>query len=222
MANKLMLVGVATLVALATIPARAEEKTDKPMLNDTARHEELVGQNLDTRIDTWVVGVVSKLDAQGPKLTVAGHQMPYATAHAGMISDIATQTAGLDPAKRDAKEKEIRASWQDKLNKASLEKPGSDTNFNCGLPSTGNLVVLNESSALKLDFLRKDQAIASIPIKNSQEEAKMEPTKTTDQKQDNALGAFSQLKVGDLVYLGYDAGILSNDAFAIIKREPAK
>jgi len=216
-ANNLMLVGVTALVALATAPLHAE---DKAIQNKVAvQDEKPVAGSFDSRIDTWVAGVVAKLDGEGPKLTVAGHKLPYATAYAGMLNDIATKTAGLDAAKKAEKEKEVRLSWQDKLNKAAQEQPGSDTNYNCKLPSQGTLVVKNEESAGDLEFLHKDKGIAAVPARNNQEEAKMEPNKSSDQKQDNALGAFSQLKIGDKVYLGYASGILNNEAYEIIKCE---
>lgn len=196
------------------------------------RVEAAVDAHFDTRIDTWVEGVIIKLDAAEPKITIAGHKMLHASVRAEMIRDIAAKTVGLDPVLKAAKEKELELAWKEKLDRASNEDRPADIEITCKVPTQGELLVRSEDSLPNLDFVHHEKGMAALPAtrtdlvlgaplapaRNDQATVKTEVSKTTDDKQGVALGAFSQLKIGEPVYVGYASGLVNNEVHAVIKR----
>lgn len=207
-------------------------------------------QQLSASIDTWIEGTVLSLDADGQKFSVRGVKLPFATAEAGMMKDIAEKTKNLDATQREQKTAEIRQSWADKLNKAKSEPVKQGTSdFNFSLPDKANLVILDDTQIMRegqqesLNAAVSTQSSASVNTEQSKlagsagteapkgdvaqpaadkaegEKAAATVTARADQYDRKELGAIrtlKDLKVGDKVRVGYDAGLLSNTAYVIV------
>ena len=218
----LALLSLSAAFSLGSGPSRAD---DAPGSATGAAAVAASSGGFDTRIDTWVEGVILKLDLESPKFAVGGHKMPYASIHAEMLKEMAAKTAGMDAAKTAATETEVRTAWADKLKKASAEDHAKDKEFTLKMPEKGELVVLPEDAARDLDFLHHekadDQSVATsnASVRNDQKAGQSEVARTTDQKQMVALGALSQVNVGDSVSVGFASGLVSNEAFVIIKHK---
>lgn len=219
---------LSALVVIGTGAVRAEGVP----ATQGAKQEAGVDAHFDTRIDTWAEGVIVKLDAAGSTISIAGHKMPHASVHAAMINDIAAKTSGIDATLRPAKETEVRLSWQEKLDRASAEDLSKDAEITCKVPAQGQILVQTEDSLPNLDFIHHEKGMATVPAtpgaavvgaplppaRNDQETAKADASKSTEDKQIVALGAFGQLKVGEPVYMGFASGVLTNEVHAIVKR----
>jgi len=174
-------------------------------------------KGLDTRIDSWVEGTVLSLDADSQKFSVRGVKMPYASAHCSMM-----QAIHADKANDDA----IRKSWADKLAKADAEQPATESDFNFALPAKTTLKVMDDSAVAGMDFLFHDRvqrpAGAAVTTgKGAATEVKVTAdgaARTNDQKEAQAMLTLRDLKVGDTVMVGYDSGVLTNEAFVTVKR----
>jgi hypothetical protein len=170
----------------------------------------------DTHIDSWVEGTIITLDADGAKFGVRGTLMPYASAYSSMQKEIAAETADLDANKRNERTAEIRAKWQDRLNNARNEKAKEASDYTFATPAKGKLTVMDEKSA-KADFLqaavdaRKEQPIATAAGKTD------EWTDAGERKEAAAMMTLKDLKIGDRVKVGYDDGIITNEAYTVLK-----
>lgn len=187
---------------------------------------------LSNNIDTWIQGTVLSVDADGQKFSVRGVKLPYATAEAGMMQDIAEKTKGLDATQREAKIAEIRQSWADKLSKAQSEKVAdSASDFNFSLPDKASLVIMAEKSSnpaespnQKVSASSSSSASASVSSDGTIQKS-AEATAVTDpklaagstQKELQALKTLKDLKVGDSVKVGFDGGLLSNTAYVVLE-----
>lgn len=190
---------------------------------------------LSNNIDTWIEGTVLSLDADGQKFSVRGVKLPYATAEAGMMQEIAEKTKGLDAAQRDAKIAEIRSSWADKLNKAKSEQVAANpSDFNFSLPDKASLVIMSEtadsgaSPNQKVTASSSSSASASVASdgtiqKSAQANAVTDPKlagNATD-KELAAIKTLKDLKVGDKVKVGYDGGLITNTAYVVMEQSTA-
>jgi hypothetical protein len=226
------------LAALVCVGAGAIMAEDAPGVvapspaSKGARVEAGVDAHFDSRIDTWAEGVIVKLDAAGSKFAIAGHKLPCASVHAAMLNDIASKTASMELSLRPAKAAEIRLSWQGKLAKASAEELGKDSELAYKVPTVGELLVQSEDGLPNLDFLHHENGMASTPAnpsaavlgaplplpRNDQETAKVDVSKSTDEKQVVALGAFGKLTIGQPIYVGYASGTMNDEVYAVITR----
>lgn len=189
-----MLKSTLTAVALAaafSMPVMFA--ADEPAPQHTATH-------FDASIDTWAEGTVMAIDADGGTLTVRGVKRPYATAYAGMLQEIHAAVTKLPQEQRAAKEAEIRAKWQKSLADArATETAGKDGDFTFYLPKDKDRVAFfNES------------------LYYDREATRQPDVKVTDSER-QAMITFKDMKIGDRVSVGYDAGVVYNTAHAIVK-----
>jgi len=178
----------------------------------------------DHRIDTWVDGTVMSLDADTGKFSIRGSKMPYATAHCSMLKDVHAKTANLDAAKNQERETEVRKAWADRLAVARTEKREAAGDYTFALPAQGKLSALNMSSLKNADWLRGDMAMnAETPKTDVTADVKAERPIATgagiDVKEAQALMALKDMKVGDKVMIGYDSGVITNEAYVVVKHD---
>ncbi len=184
----------------------------------------------DPRIDTWVEGAIITLDADGSKFAVRGVKLPYATAYAEMMKDQNEKLKNVEPADRQAKIDEVNRAWADRLAAARTEKlPAKESDFTFSLPREINVRILPESAVRNAEFLRVDKGVASTqkPGAEAAEPVAYDKKAEADSKGTDVKGAekevraaltFKDLKIGDRVLLGYDAGMVTNEAYVVIKR----
>lgn len=190
---------------------------------------------MSNNIDTWIEGTVLSLDADGQKFSVRGVKLPYATAEAGMMQDIAEKTKDLDATQREAKIAEIRQSWADKLTKAKAEQVAANpSDFNFSLPDKASLVIMSEkadsgvSPNQKVSASSSSSASASVSSDGTIQKS-AEATAVTDPKlagnstaqELSAIKTLKDLKVGDKVKVGYDGGLISNTAYVVLEHGTA-
>lgn len=225
------ILSIAAVLCIGACAVSADDSPDKTPQTLASPVNAAVDGNFDTRIDTWCEGVVVKLDAAGAAIAVAGHAMPYASAHAGMLNETATKTVGLTPEARAAKEEEVRLAWKEKLAKAETADVSKDAEMQFKVPAQGKVTILKEDDLPNLDFLHHEKGMATVPPaspaalpdvqpspRNDQASAPGDASKSTEQKQFAALDAFGKLKVGEPVYLGYASGTVTNEVHCVIKR----
>jgi len=166
----------------------------------------------DSRIDTWVEGTLTSISADGKKFTVHGVKMPYATVHAQMMQDFHKKAEGLDQAKRQEKMAEVRKDWADRLEKAKTEDAGKPGDYSFAMPAKGNLTILESREGHNFGWLRGDKA-AAADLKDEQPI----PTAADDKGKGENLLAFTDLKLNDRLMVGYDSGIITNEAYTAIR-----
>lgn len=187
---KSTLTAVALAAAFVMPPMFA---ADEPAPKHAATH-------FDANIDTWAEGAVMAIDADGGTLTVRGVKRPYATAYAGMLKEIHAELSKLPQDQRPAKEAEIRSKWAKSLADArATETASSDGDFTFYLPKEKDRIAFfNES------FYYDREATKPSDVKVTESERQ-------------AMIAFKDLKVGDRVSVGYDAGVVYNTAHVVVK-----
>jgi hypothetical protein len=179
----------------------------------------------DPRIDTWVEGNIMALDADSGKFTVRGYKLPYATAYAEMLKDMYNKTKDMSGADKQAKMDEVRRSWADRLAKSKNEKVADNpSDFTFVVSDKKMLRVMSEKQVQGADYLSLNAGGAmkgEEPIATSVDKkgGTAPDFKGGDEKEQAAMMAFKDLKVGDRLMVGYDAGMVNNDAYAAIKRD---
>jgi len=185
---------------------------------DEAAGEKGKMPRFDSRIDTWVEGDIKELSADGKKFTINGTKMPYATVHAQMMQEFHKEAEGLDQAKRREKFMEVRKEWSDRLEKARGEEEGKPADFTFEMPAKGSLSVYQARDPHEYGWLRgKIAAKAGVDLKEEQ------PIPTAADKKEEGKEAgeikFTDLKLNNHVLVGYDSGVLTNEAYVIIRGE---
>jgi hypothetical protein len=166
----------------------------------------------DSHIDSWAVGTLVKMDLEGKKFTIKGQKLPYATAHAQMKQEIRSKTEGLDANAREAKIAEIKKNWADKLEKAKNEELAAAADISFAFPAKGTLSIHEMRDVPDMAWMHMRKGAEPQPIPASAREEKAEPKNLN----------FSDLKVGDRVMIGYDSGVITNEAYTILREsEPA-
>jgi hypothetical protein len=175
----------------------------------------------DSRIDSWVEGNVMALDADSGKFTVRAYKLPYASAFAEMLKDMHAKVKDLPEAERKAKMEDVRKAWADRLAKAKAERAAENPSDFTFAVSDKNALKVMSSKQVRADYLSLNSgAKAEEPIATSVEKKDTAPEfKGGDAKEQAAMMAFKDLKVGDRVLVGYDAGMVTNDAYAVVKRD---
>jgi len=195
--------GLALMVFTSAGLFAADEVVDKSSEKMHAR--------FDSHIDAWAEGTVTMMNAESKKLTIKGQKLPYATAHAQMKKEIHAKIQGLDEAQRDAKIAEIKTAWASKLDKAKNEDLAAAADFTFAFPANGSLTI-HES--------RDVPDMAWMHMRKGEEQPI--PASARDEKREARNLAFSDLKIGDRVMIGYDSGVLTNDMYTILREsEPA-
>ena len=233
--NKLHIVLCAAALAAGASVALAQDTAVAPAPAPAAAQPTLLSNN----VDTWIEGTVLSLDANAQKFSVRGVKLPYATAEAGMMADIANKTKDItDPAQRQAKIDEVRASWANKLNKSKAEKiADSPSTFKFSLPDKANLVIMSEppmssqatpNQEIAIKSASSSSSSASIlsndtVSKTAQASATVSDPRLANnvsQKELSALHSLKDLKIGDKVKVGYEGGLLSNTAYVVLEGAP--
>jgi hypothetical protein len=175
----------------------------------------------DSHIDSWVRGSIMSLDADSGKFTVRGVKMPYATAYASMQKEIAEKTANLDQGKREEKAAEIRKDWQDRLAKAKTERPGNEGDFSFAIPAKGTLSVMSGHDVRNMAWLHEGEGAAAGEKSEKGEERPIATAAgdqpKADEKEARAMMSMKDLKIGDKVMVGYDDGVITNEAWTVVK-----
>lgn len=167
----------------------------------------------DSHIDSWAAGTLTAMDLEGKKFTIKGQKLPYATAYAQMMQEIRNKTEGLDANAREAKVAEIRKNWADKLERAKNEDPGNAGDISFAFPAKGTLTILDG---------RDVRDIVWLHIQKGAAEPQPIPASARDEKREAMKLNFSDLKVGDRVMVGYDSGVITNEAYTVIREsEPS-
>ena len=166
----------------------------------------------DSHIDTWAEGTVVTLNSEGKKLTIKGQKLPYATAHAQMKKEIHAKIQGLDEAQREAKIAEIKNAWASKLEKAKNEELAAAGDFTVAFPANGALTIHESRDMPDMAWMHVRKGGDEQPI----------PASARDEKREAAKLAFSDLRIGDRVMIGYDSGVITNEMYTILREsEPA-
>jgi hypothetical protein len=234
-----------------TPPASASVAAPAPQADASATAQAQSGPartQISGSVDTWIEGTVLSLDADGQKFSVRGVKLPFATAEAGMMKEIAEKTKNLDAAQRDAKVAEIRKEWQEKLDKAKQEQIATNpSDFNFSLPDKAQMVILEDQQILrqgdasmqkieaqasasssssasaataKTDTQAPQSSVDATAAQKASGQADAAKSDALDAKESLALRTLKDLKVGAKVKVGFDAGLLYNTAYVIVS-DPA-
>ncbi len=160
------------------------------------------------KVNAWVDGTVVSVNPETGKFSVLGAKRPYASAYAKMLLEIESKTTKLDRAAREPKATEIRSAWRDKLAAAQKESWDKNSDFTFSLPAKdARLTVYDESNFYGRELQTPEATTAAA-------------NKFRDR---DAMGqiALSALQVGAHVIVGYETGVITNHAYAIIKADYA-
>lgn len=158
-------------------------------------------EKFSEKIDSWVEGIVMAVDADAGKFSIRGFKREYATTYATMLRDIEAQTKGMNADAAALKSQEIRATYNEKFATIKDKEDNTISDFTFYLPAkTSKLLVLNETDhyGLKLD------------------PATPEALKLSDSER-KALRELRDVKVGERVVIGFDGGVIYNNAYAVVK-----
>jgi hypothetical protein len=163
-----------------------------------------VEASVNDKVNAWVDGTVLSVNAESGKFSVHGAKRPYATAYAKMLKEMEAKTAKLDGAARETKSAEIRTAWRDKLAAAQKESWEKDSDFTFNLPAKdARLTVFDESNYYGREL--------HAP------EATTEGRNKLNNKDAVTTISLKDLQVGEHVIVGYDGGVVTNHAYAILK-----
>lgn len=155
-------------------------------------------------VNAWVDGTVVSVNTENQSFSVLGAKRPYASAYAKMLVEIESKTENLDRVARGPKASEIRSAWRDKLAAAQKESWDKNSDFTFSLPAKdARLAVYDETHFYGRELHAPEETIpASYKLRDS-----------------DAVGqiALSDLQVGAHVIVGYQTGLITNHAYAIIK-----
>ena len=216
--NKMNFALSAALLVLAAGACQAEDAVKAPVAPVAATAA-------SANIDTWIEGAIITLDADGQKFSVRGVKLPHPTVEAEMMADIAAKTKDLDVTARAAKDQEVRASWAEKLNKAHGEQLASSTSdFNFSLPDKSTLAVMKGSdpkaspnALVASSGINETHSVASdAQLKGANATTDVKVNTDSSAKELAAVKTLKDLKVGDKVKVGYDAGLTYNTAYVVV------
>jgi hypothetical protein len=160
-------------------------------------------ETFDARINTWAEGTLMSIDADTSKLTIRGAVRPYASEYAKMLKKIHDTTEKMTQTDRAGKAADIRAEWTTALDLARATETQKDSDFTFHLPGKdGKLVIVDETPFYNRD-LKTVTAAAQL-------------ANLTD-KECKAIRALKDLQVGACVVVGYESGMIRNDAYVVIK-----
>jgi len=157
----------------------------------------------DPKINSWAEGTLMSMEVEGPRFSIRGTKRPYASAYAKMLKEMHVKTSRLSAEESFAKTAEIRAAWQPELEKARKLDAGPEVNFTFRLPAKeGMFSYFDESAYYNDGGGRKDNPTQGVKL---------------TQREHAGMMALKDLRVGEYVVVGYDSGILYNDAYVVIK-----
>ncbi|MCW8129171.1 MAG: BON domain-containing protein [Planctomycetota bacterium] len=192
--KKHIIIGSAAMFALSALPAFTCAAQD-------ASAPQHVKSTFDAKVDSWAEGTLMAIDADGGSITVRGVKRPYATAYASMLREMREKTDGLTAETRQRKIEDIREKWRPTLEKAQKEPAASkESDFTFYLPKEIDRVCYLDETP----FYDRENKNAGAGTGMTAYER-------------NALTTFKDLRVGERVTVGYEAGIVYHTAFVIIK-----
>jgi len=206
----------ALLCGITMTPAMAEKPldraTDKQLDRATDKDTSAQVPQFDSRIDSWCQGEITALDLNAKKITLRCAEMPIASVNAQMLKDLHDKTANItDVAQRQQKEAEVRQSWQAKLDKANTESPAAAKETTFKLADEQPLAIVPANAVASVDYLHRDKLV----IGNEKSDLGA-PVVQNNEDTSKAL-TLNDLHIGDKVMIGYDSGIFTNDAHALVR-----
>lgn len=175
------------------------------MLNTTAITECTTNSSevFSSKINNWAEGILLTIDADNSKLTLRGAKRPYASEYAKMLKKIFEQTKKMTQANRESRASAIRLEWKGALEMASAQRAEEDGDMTFHLPGMeAKLVLVDEG-----------------PFSSHQSKFMMHgkrPESLTDQECKD-VDALKDLQIGQTILVGYESGLLKNDAYVVIK-----
>ena len=164
----------------------------------------LASAGVNETVNAWVDGTVMSLNVESGKFSVRGAKRPYATAYAKMVKEIENKTATLDRAARQVKAAEIRGAWRDKLASAQKEPWDKNSDFTFSLPAKdARLTVYDEGKFYGRELHAPE---ATTVVRNELRDREIV-----------GLMTLSELQAGEHVIVGYESGVITNHAYAVIK-----
>jgi hypothetical protein len=162
----------------------------------------------DPRIDTWVEGEITAIDATRGTLSLNGVNLPHETMVAKFRQERAKAVQDAAPAQRAEVAEKIQASWQKRLDEAAKASPAGKTlPFNFNLAKDAVLIVNSKDSG-NVNFALKGSAPATAALLVNFKEGATEK--------------LAELKEGERIQVGFAVGKLSNEAFVIIRGAAAR
>jgi len=160
-------------------------------------------ETFDAKINNWAEGVLLTIDADHSRFTIRGAKRPYASEYAKMLKAIHDKTKHMTHADRLRQSLEVRLAWKGDLEKAHAQEAEKECDMTFQLPGhDGKLVVVDETPY----YNRDAKSVTTIAA-----------TANLTDKECKAIHALKDLKVGECVVVGYDGGLLRNDAYVVIK-----
>jgi len=156
-------------------------------------------EHFNDKINAWMEGRIVALDAKSNKFSVRGRKDEYASEYAKMMKEIQDKTANMTGAEKENKAADIRRSYADKLANARNKSSGNESDFTFAVPDKQALGVFDE----------RHQGTAHAPDHSGM---------AHDSREANSMKSFSDLKIGDHVIVGYDSGVLTNTAYALVAK----
>jgi len=170
---------------------------------NAATQESMFAQrHFNPKVSAWAEGTLMSVDADSSKFSVKGAKLPFETAYAKMLKEINDKTFNMGPEEKIKATADIRATWNDKLSKAASEKPSKDSDFTFRLPGKDNVLHFYDETSRVNKGERRELTGAEAPL---------------TEKEQNAVAAMKNMKVGDHIVIGFDDGVVFNDAFIVIK-----
>ena len=164
-------------------------------------------RNFDSKINSWVEGTIMSIDADAGRMGVRGSKRAYASAYAEMLQDIDAKTDGLNDTDRRAKAQEIRQKWATQLDAAREKKAEKEGDYTFYLPEKGkSLKISDESSTFDLE---NKPITPPVNVK-------------TSEREQAAILAFKDLKIGERILVGFESGVIYNNAYVVIKTSSNK
>jgi hypothetical protein len=150
------------------------------------------------KINAWMEGRIVSLDAKANKFTVRGRKDEYASEYSKMMKEIQDKTANLSGAEKEQKTAEIHRSYADRLANARNKSSEKESDFTFSLTDKEPLGVWDERHHAQANADHSGMA--------------------HDTKEAVAIKTFADFKIGEHVIVGYDSGVITNTAYALIAK----
>jgi len=162
----------------------------------------LASRHFNPKVSAWAEGTLMSVNADSSKFMIKGAKMPFESAYAKMLQEINEKTVTMGPEEKAKATADIRSKWNDKLSKASSETPAKATDLSFRLPTKENTLHYYDETSRVNTGERRDLVGADAKLTDAQQAAMI---------------ALKNLKVGDHVTVGFDDGVVFNDAYILIK-----
>jgi len=168
-----------------------------------ATQESMFAQrHFNPKVSAWAEGTLMSVDADTSKFSIKGGKMPFESAYAKMMQEINEKTVKMGPEEKAKETADIRAKWNAKLSREANDKIAKDSDISFRLPGKENTLHFYDETSRVIKGERRDLVGTDAPL---------------TEKEQNAVIALKGLKVGDHVVVGFDDGVVFNDAFIVVK-----